>query len=49
MSSGKKRHEEYLKLAFPKTLRKVKSGSTGLFLPVCLDMLNRNDLTVSDT
>ena len=29
----------YLKLAFPKTRRKVKSGSTGVLLLVGLDML----------
>ena len=35
----------YLKLDFPNTLRKVKSGSTGGFLPV-LDILKGNDLTI---
>ena len=41
--------QQYLKLAIPKTLRKVKSGSTRGFLPVCLDIVKGNDLTVSDT
>ena len=48
MSVGKKNHKDYLKLAFPKTLRRVKSGSMGFFLSVCLDMLKGNDLTISD-
>lgn len=39
----------YLKLALPKTLRKVKSGSTGVLLPACLDMRKGNNLTVSGT
>ena len=45
----KKKSNKYLKLAFPKTLRKVKSGSTRGFLPACLDILKGNDLTVSGT
>ena len=48
-SFGKKRHNEYLKLAFPKTLLKVKSGSTGVFILVRLDMLKGNDFTILDT
>ena len=39
----------YLKLAFPKTRRKVKSGSTGVLLLVYLGMLKENDLTTTDT
>ena len=47
LAEGK--HNDYLKLAFPKTLLKVKSGSTGDFLPVCLDMLKGNDLAMPDS
>ena len=47
LAEGK--HNNYLKLAFPKTLLKVKSGSTGDFLPVCLDMLKGNGHAISDT
>ncbi len=48
-SFGKKRHKKYLKLAFPKTLLKVKSGSTGVFLLVRLDMLKEKNFTILDT
>ena len=47
LAEGK--HNNYLKLAFPKTLLKVKSGSTGDFLPVCLDMLKGNGHAISDS
>ena len=43
-----KKHDEYLKLAFPKTLRKVKSGSTRGLLPSYLDMVKEKDLSIPD-
>ena len=45
---GERKRNRYLKLAFPKTLRKVKSGSTRGFLPARLDMLKGEDLTNPD-
>ena len=43
------KRNRYLKLAFPKTLRKVKSGSTRDFLLARSDMLKGDNLTVPDT
>ena len=48
-SLGRKNDSRYLKLALPKTLRKVKSGSIGVLLPACLDMRKGKNLTISGT
>ena len=47
--SVENKRDKYLKLAFPKTLRKVKSGSASDFLPARSDMLNGGNLTIPDT